>query len=156
MKINNKKLFLKYAIPCAETLVKRGQINQERLNELIEKIVKNKKIFDEDVDMFKVAKAHSTILAKELGKDEIDEEVIEKYFLEKHDEVVDERFEQMNDFDPDKCRIKNGKVLSIGNGEALVETTKNKSSYRIDFVPDIKRGDFVIVHRDFIVRKISK
>jgi hypothetical protein len=153
MKVKDKDLFMRYAIPCADTLVKRGSITQEKLVELIGKMACGKMFSDEDTDIFKVAKVHCTLMAKKSGKSEIDSEIIEEYFLERHDEVVDDRFKLMGDFDPERCRVKSGEVMSVADRKALVKTRKGESEYRTDFIPGVKKGDTVIVHRDFIVKK---
>jgi hypothetical protein len=153
MKVTDKKLFMRYAIPCADTLVERGNITQGRLDDLIRKMVSGLEFTGDDISIFKVAKAHCTMIAKRNGKKEIDAEVIEEYFLGKHDKVVDERYEQMRDFDPERCRIYTGKVLLVKDGKATVETPKGRSEFRADFLPDVMKGDSVIVHRDFIVKR---
>ena len=84
----------------------------------------------------------------------IDADIIEEYFLGKHDQVVDERFELMGDFDPERCRIYEGTIISINDDKALVKLEKKESEYRTDFVSDVKVGDKVIVHRDFVVKII--
>ena len=156
MIVKDRRLFLSYAIPCANTLMERGSITKEGIDELLNAIINERPIEDKDVDIFKVAKAHCTVIAKSLGKDVIDTEVIEEYFLRKHDEVVDERYAQMGDFDPETCRIFSGRVVSINSGFANVDTIRGNGRYRIDFTPKIKTNDYVIVHRDFVVRKSSK
>lgn len=155
MNQEEKQLFMKFAIPCADTLIERDEITQDVMDGLIKKIVDGDEILDEEIAIFKVANSHCRFLAKKNSKDEIDTETIEQYFLGMHDEVVDDRFKQMGDFDPETCRIFSGKVVSV-NGLATVETINDESEYRKDFVPEIKAGDLVLVHRNFIVKKISK
>ncbi len=154
--IKNRQLFFKYAVPCAETLVHRGQKTQKFVDDLVEDISKNKEIESDCEENFKVAYAMCKLLAKRKNKKEIDDEIIREYYLFNHDEMVDKRFEQMGDFDPTECRIYSGQVIDISGNIASVKTILGTKKYRIDYNKDMKRGDFVTVHRKFVVEKISK
>ncbi len=155
-KISNRLLFFKYAVPCAETFVKRGTINKEEYKDLIEQVRNGKEPEKNRENIFKVAMANLTFLALERNKDKIDDDTIREYFLFKHDKVVDDRFELMGDFNPDKCRTYPGIVRKLENDNASVEIPNGIYSYRTDFVKNLKVNDIVVTHRDFIVEKISK
>jgi len=155
MRISNLKLFLKYALPCAETLVERGQVSPDYVDSAIEAVAGGKEIPPGVEKIFKTALENCEILAKSSKKDSIDEEIIRNYFLFNHDSTVDSRFCAMGDFDPIECRTYPGKVLEIKGKIATVETPLMTFDYRTDFVPDLKVNDFVVVHRDFVIEKIS-
>jgi len=138
---------MKYALPCAGTLVKRGNVRQQYIDELIECVKLNKKIPKDAEKMFKVAFAACSLIAIDSGKKTIDESIVRKYFLSKHDEVIDKRYVEMGDFNPDMCRVRKCIAERIENGFAFV----GKRRFRTDFVPYVKNGDNVITHWDFIV-----
>jgi len=149
----SRKLFFRYAIPCSETLAKRGVITQKYQRSLVRFIILNKKIPKNAENIFKIASSMCKKTAKKLGKKSIDKEVVRKYFLFGHDKVVDRRYKIFKDFDPMLCRLYSGKVLVSGN-RALVKTIAGDKEYRTSL--RIKKGDYVVVHRDFVVEKISK
>lgn len=156
VKIKNRLLFFKYAVPCAETLVKRGQKDQIFVDDLVKRISENKKIQNKCEENFKVAYAMCKLLAKRKHKKEIDDEIIREYYLFNHDEMVDKRFEQMGDFDPTECRVYSGKVIGIVDGMARVKTILGIKKYKIDYNQNLKIGEFVTVHRKFVVEVISQ
>ena len=156
MEIEDRLLFLKYALPCAGTLVKRGIVSQEHVDNLIELVSKGKLPEDNAENIFKVANAMCSVIAMRMGKKKVDSEVIRRYFLREHDKVVEERFEQMRDFNPDDCKTHSGSVVGVRGGFATVETSLGRKGYRDDFVKDLKEGDKVVVHYGFIVEKLSE
>lgn len=149
----SRKLFFRYAVPCSETLAKREVITQKYQKSLVKSVILNKKIPKDAENIFKVASSMCEKTAKKLGKKSIDKEVVRRYFLFGHDKVVDRRYKIFKDFDPMLCRLYSGKVLVSGN-RALVQTITGDKEYRTSLI--VKKGDYVVVHRDFIVEKISK
>ena len=157
MKIEEKSraLFMKYALPCAGTLVKRGIITQETLDNLLH-IVKNNKEIPEGAEKIPaVAFAACSLIAMDKGKKEIDEAVIHDYFLFNHDDMIDKRYEEMGDFDPVACRTRVGSVLSTELEKASVLTDLGPKDFRTDFC-DVHENDNVVTHWDFIVEKIDR
>jgi len=143
-------------LPCAYTFVKRGKLKKEELDKIIENFSRGnlpKKGFEE---IFAVANAMLKIIAKKMGKEAIDAQVLRQYYLVDHDKVVDQRFEEVGDFDPIACKIRIGEVLAVSGSKAKVKTEFGLKEYRTYFVKDVKVGDKVIVHYDFIVEKFSE
>jgi len=154
-KVTNKRLFLKYAFPCGKVLVSRGNITKEFLDEIKESIVKNKPLKEDYIKPFKVALFFSSDIAKKQGKKIIDEEVIHKYYLEGHDEVVEWRADLKPDIVVSSCRIKPGKILNT-NKDATVKTPIGTMEVKLDFIPNAKIGDFITVHYDYGCEIISE
>jgi hydrogenase expression/formation protein HypC len=48
------------------------------------------------------------------------------------------------------------KVTEINDKKALVEADGIKYSANIEFLPDIKPGDYVIVHAGFAIQKLDE
>jgi hydrogenase maturation factor len=159
MDFKNKEsrlLFFKYAIPCAETLAKRGVITQRYRKKLMKNVIFNKKIPKDTEKFFKIAYAMCEKIARRAKKKSIDENVVRRYFLFEHDKVVDSRYESFKDFNPLQCRVFPGKILKIKNKEALIKTIIGKKKYRTNFIQNLRIGDCVVVHRSFTVEKISE
>lgn len=156
MEIADRELFLKYALPCANTLVKRGAVTQDLVDQLIAAVSEHKTIPEGSEKIFKVALPICELMARKMKKDRIDVEVIRKYFLLEHSRIVDLRHKAMKDFDPMMCKTHMGKVIDVRKDVAIVETKIGKLNCRIDFAPDVRIGERVVVHNKFIVEKINE
>lgn len=162
MKIADKMLFLRYAMPCVSTFVTRGKVSQEEADHMIEQ-VSHGKVPETAMNLFKVAHAMCEVTAGEMNKKVIDAEVTRQYFHVKHNDVVNSDYALMHDFNPDCCKIHIGKVMAVDAGRATVETKIETElgqetmvkPYRTDFCK-VKVGDEVVVHYDFIVERASE
>jgi hydrogenase maturation factor len=155
MNARDRILFLRYALPCAGTLVKRGSTTQGNVDRLVSKVSRNIAPEDGSEKIFVVANAMCRAIARQMGKKSVDADVIRKYFLLEHSKVVDERFELMKDFSPAECRTYPGRIVSMGAGSAIVETPRGRKKYRTILAKGIKNGDIVSVHYDFVIEKID-
>jgi hydrogenase maturation factor len=152
----SRLLFLMYALPCSETLVKRGVISQSYRRRLMKAIFLNKKIPENSEKIFKVANLMCEKIARKLGKKSIDENIVRKYFLFEHDKIVDKRYKIFRDFDPLACRLYSGKVINIKNRKATVQTIVRRKKYGMYPFQNLKTGDYVVVHRNIIIEKINE
>ncbi len=152
----DRLLFLRYALPCAGTLVKRGNVTKQYVDRLVEQVSRNEAPGAGAENMFKVANAMCDSIAERMGKPSTDAEVIRRYFLFEHSRVVDDRFNLMKDFNPVDCRTYAGRVIRAGDGSAVVETRLGQKVYRTIFAKDVRKNDMVVVHFDFVVEKVSK
>lgn len=151
----DRLLFLRYALPCASTLVRRGNVTQDHVSNLTKMVSQNKIPPEGSESMFVVANAMCDKIAKRMGKSQVDSEVIRTYFLLEHSEVVDDRFKLMKDFNPVDCKTYPGKVISTGSQTAVVETSLGRKDCKMIFAPDVKEGDDVVVHYDYIIERIT-
>jgi len=159
MDFENEKarlLFLRYALPCAETLIKRGIVSKDYIRKLMKNISFNEKIPKDSERIFKTANLMCIKIAKKLGKKSIDEIAIRKYFLFEHDKIVDKRYKIFRDFDSLACMTYPGRILNLKNRRALVQTTIGKKKYKTNLIQGLKTGDNVVVHRNFVVEKINE
>ena len=120
--IKDKELFLRYAIPCGDVLVKRGELRHDLLQELNDSVANGQEIDMPVGKIFKVASRMCTILAKRMGKSEIDAEVIRRYFLLEHEKAIEWRKKLRPDISVKDCLVYPGKVLKIDFDKALVKT----------------------------------
>jgi hypothetical protein len=153
---NSRSLWFRYAAPCGKVFVKRGIISEVYFNNLIDSVAKNEiptgaeKTFDFALKM-------CNGVAQKLHKRKIDEEVVREYFWIAHDRAAKLRYEKFHDFDLNECIVYPGRVLSdVKSKRTLVSTPIKSFNYRSDFVPDLKKGDDVTVHYEFIAEVISK
>jgi hydrogenase maturation factor len=155
MQIDDRLLFLRYALPCSDDLINNRIATQERIDRLM-KLVSEDKLPEEGAEnIFKVGVAMCTIIAMKAGKKTIDAEVIRQYFLMEHNKAVDEQFKLRKDFNPVECKTYAGKVDEVGVNFALVSTPIGLKRCRTDFAKNLKEGDSVAVHSGFAVERIS-
>lgn len=137
--LNSRKLFLRYAAPCAE--------DTENIKE---EIRKGKTSLDLG-EMFPTAINALKIMAKEKDSEEIDEDQVREYFWFKHAEVL-----QQNTKDKEKiqkCLVLPGKLLdsnraSLINGEVREVNT--------DLLNEPIEKDRVTVHYSYVAEKIQQ
>ena len=153
MKITNKELFLKYAIPCGDVLVKRGDLKQETLDRIRERVIKKQRVEDDLERVFPIAVRMCRLIAKKLGKGVIDPETIRQYFWHEHAKAVEWRAEIYPDIPKKECLTYPARVLKPGKNP-LVETPMGEKRAKPDFVPGLKKDEWVIIHYDYIVEKI--
>lgn len=154
--IRDRELFLRYAIPCGEVLVKRGDLRKDLLFRMNDSVKNGGELEYPIEDVFKVASRMCTILAKQMGRKEIDSEVIRRYFLVEHDRAIAWRKQVKPDIDLKECSVKPGKVLRIDPESVLVQTRMGEKAYRNDFVRGLKVNDWVSVHYDYIDEKLKR
>ncbi|MGA3020946.1 MAG: hypothetical protein ABSD68_03290 [Candidatus Micrarchaeales archaeon] len=164
MNIEDKLLFLKYALPsivgktgslgsCSGAPVK---FSESQIDSFVKQVSESKVPDIEIEKTFKVATAMCTHIAMRMGKSSIDSEVIREYFLFEHNSVVDERSELRRTFDSVACKVHAGRIISMERGLATVETDAiGKKEYDTSFLKDAKVGELVAVHFNYITERIS-
>ena len=155
MQIDDRLLFLRYALPCSDELVGKNVVAQERIDSLMKLVSENKLPEEGAENIFKVGIAMCTVIAMKEGKKTIDSDVIRQYFLMEHNRAVDEQFQLRKDFNHVECKTYAGKVVKVEANSALVRTPIGIKNCRTDFARNLKEGDNVAVHFGFAVEKIS-
>jgi len=141
---------MKYALPCSDTLIKRGEVDENYIKKLFEIVKSGKDIPKNSEKIFKVAYSFCKKIGEKINKDPMDEDVIRRYFLYEHDDVVEKiGYEQ-------SCKVYPGLCLKIENGLAKIITPIGVNFYKMDFLPDLKENEYVVVHREFVVERVSK
>lgn len=154
--IEDRELFLRYAVPCGQVLVKRGDLREEVLDHLSESVSQGRRIDVPVENIFKVASRMCTIIAKRMGKDSIDAEVIRKYFLREHDKAIEWRRRIKPDINVRDCSVKAGKIKRIADGSAVVKTKMGELVCKTDFDRKLRESDWVSVHYDYIGEKLKR
>ena len=88
MEVTDIRLFLKYSLPCASTLIRRG-LNKAYAEGLIYAVANNGTIPEGCEKIFDDALMICESIAQKRGKTNVDEEVIRHYFLKVHPKFVD-------------------------------------------------------------------
>jgi hypothetical protein len=153
--IKDKELFLRYAIPCGEVLVNRGELKAGLLKKVTEAVENGQEVDAPVEDIFRVASRMCTIIAKRMGKTEIDEEVIRRYFLIEHEKAIRWRKLVRPDISVKDCKVYPAKVLKIDGNGALVRTPVGGKRLKDGFEKDLKKGDWVSAHYDYIPEKLK-
>jgi len=154
--IKDKPLFLRYAIPCGEVLVKRGELERQTLLSLNE-ATREKLEIDYPIEkIFPVASKMCTIIARQMGKREIDAEVIRRYFLIEHEKAIKWRQKVRPELKIEECLVYPARVLRIDDKNIFVKTPLGEKFLRPDFAKGIKVNDWVSVHYDYVVEKIKQ
>ena len=153
--IADKELFLKYAIPCGRVLVERGTLDSKVLERLHRNVTYERDIRERVEECFPVASKMTSIIARRMGKDSVDAEVIRKYFLLEHKKAVDWRARLFPDIRKEECIVYPARVLEAGN-KIVVNTPVGERAVRDDFVKGLKRNDWVTVHYDFVGEMIDR
>ncbi|MBN1896258.1 MAG: hypothetical protein JW789_00835 [Candidatus Aenigmarchaeota archaeon] len=156
--IKNRDLFLRYAVPCGDVLVRRGELDKKLLDEMGNAVRSGRDVDFPIEDKFKVASRMCTILAKRMQKDVIDDEVIRKYFLVEHEKAILWRKQIKPDIDVRECKVYAGKVRKIEDNRALVHTPLGEIMLRTDFREGLKlkEGDWISKHYGYISEKLSQ
>jgi len=151
----SKELFLKYAIPCGNVLIKRKKLSKEKINEIKEKLLKGKEVRGIE-NTFRIAANMCYIISKKMRKKGIDKSVIRKYFWNEHSRAINWRHKIYKDFDPQLCKVYPGRVIKMKKaGKVLVLTPIGKRRLRKEFIPDLAINDLVTVHYNYCIEKIN-
>lgn len=148
--------FLRYAFPCSHILrTLRKEIGEEDYEKMKLATV-NEVVLPRDYleRVFHRAFERMGKIAHELGKDRWDRDVIEEYFVKRHNAFVDasENPEQFKD----QCRVHIAEIKEITGGEMVVAYGSGKSrKVRRDYVPGVSVGDKVTIHYSYAVEKVE-
>lgn len=153
--IKDKELFLRYAIPCGGVLVDRGSVSQKTMDQLKGDLLSGRPIGQDLGKIFQVGVRMLNLLAYRRGKTAIDQNTIRRYFWFEHPDCVREQAKTHPDVVPEQCIVLPARVLKAGK-ETLVRTPLDDRKVKQDFVPDIKPGEWVMVHYSYIVERITE
>jgi len=108
--------------------------------------------------VYDVACKHMRRVAKEMRKDMWSIAVIDRYFLEEHNRMIDENEDFAMKLTPSLkklCKCSKAKVLGVIDEFLKVEVGRDIRTVSAVFVPDAKPGDTVIVHYGYAVKMIT-
>lgn len=157
-------LFLRYALPsavgregepgsCSGDIISASKADPK----LVEQVSRGELPGIDIRSNFRVAACWCDIIAKELGRESIDDDVIRAYFWFIHDAVIDRRVNAGEKFDSAACRVLFGSISDVDSalGSSRVETPFGKIECNTVLVDDPKVGDRVATHFNYITEKVS-
>jgi hypothetical protein len=150
-------VYLRFALQCCDSPINRVHISVEEEETAIGLVSQGKLPERGFEKKFRQAYAVCTIIAKEMGKEEIDSEVVLRYFLQLHNPNLDRDLEMGYTFrDSVDCKTYPGKIKKIDDDSAVVDTPVGEIVCRRVFALDLKEGALVAVHRNTIAIPISE
>jgi len=144
-------LFIKYAYPCSFVLLSRKEITKKEHN-LLYKSAKDEKLY------LPIEKIESIFWrAMEFVGSIKNMQAVRKYWNFEHNKIL--RLEKIKILDEKlfkECMIIPCEVVSVGKNNATVKSEffEGYINLKNDFV-DVKTGDKVIKHYDYVCEKIS-
>ncbi len=154
MMVEDPELFLRYAIPCGNVLVRRGCLDKRVLNKLENGVVLERSFRGDVSRFFPVASKLCQYIASQLGKEKIDSEVIRRYFLIEHKKAVLWRAKHFPDINVKECIVYPGRVINIIKDKIEVNTPAGRKIVKNIFIPEVNKNDWVTVHYDFACERI--
>lgn len=153
--ITPEAYFIKYAYPCSHILCTvRGEVTQEQFKQMEDAAINNKTMDRAFLEKaFFRAFARIELVAKDMGKDKWDTQVIKEYFTVRHNPVLD-KSDYPETF-KDMCRVNIGKVIAFEGDEIIVQYgVDSQRKVKKDYLPDIKIGDKVTIHWQYAIEKL--
>ncbi len=95
-----------------------------------------------------------TLLARDMGKKEIDRDVIRRYFLFEHGKAVMWRSRFFPDVNPRDCLVYPARVLD-SRDRLMLRTPLGERIAKNSFETELRRNDWVSIHYDQIAERID-
>ncbi|MEM5872519.1 MAG: hypothetical protein QXD55_01525 [Candidatus Aenigmatarchaeota archaeon] len=131
---NDRKYFLMYALTSKDHKI---EDREKLLNELL-----NGKLENGLEEKFTTGVVNCLKLAKKRGKEKIDEKVIDEYFVN----GIHNKFSN--------CKAYRGVVMNLNENNVSVQTQEGIKNYN-SIVKNLKIGNVVIVHGDYVIKVIK-
>ncbi|MCD6547062.1 MAG: hypothetical protein J7K22_00750 [Nanoarchaeota archaeon] len=140
MEIRDKLIFLRYCAPCVDDFVMQGLMTKDYANEILN-ATKRGEVLPGSEKYFDFAYLTCERIAKRLGKDCIDAEVIRTYYLKHHNNIV-------KIHKPIACSVEECKINISKEIDGLKTCFFNKD--------ELKTNEIIIVHRGYVVDLLTK
>jgi hypothetical protein len=127
-------LFLSYAF----TSIDKDHIIPEDYRGFVLKDIKHNEHIEDIEDFFTTGLINCLKLSRMKGKEKIDEETINRYFLGGHNKISD-------------CKAYEGIVIKVNKRTAKIKTNEGTNTYRTILEPNIEVGNNVIVHGKYVI-----
>jgi len=159
-------LLVRYALGCADDLVKERKMDPKAAEDLKRKVFENRPATEADAQKFAVAYLKCSSLARRMGKSSIDVGIVRAYFFipSEHSAFVDAVFKADTasgvkwGFEPSECKLQEGTVVKVGRGSAVVRAfIDGKGTEKMCRNPlsHLKGGEAVVFHRGYVVEELS-
>ena len=154
--MNPEVFFLKYAYPCSYILLQRKEISEEQLENLRQAAIKGLVIPKEKLEkIYFRAFEKITPIAKDLGKDKWDLEVLKEYFITRHNEVIDKGMYAYAKAPPvlkELCKVHKAKIIDKKDNILIVQYSQGKiRPVNNELVPEAEIGETVTIHYGYAI-----
>ena len=151
--------FLKYAFPCANTLLCNNQITKKEFKELQKDVLEGKTVHRERLlKLFPAAFRRISEVADKINKCVWDSEVIRHYFIDEHNEYIDRGEGNYKNFPKtfrNFCKVYKAEIVKKEGRFLSVKYNSMKREVLADLVPEAEKGDVVTIHQGYAVEKIE-
>ncbi len=137
MDIVDKLIFLRYSAPCIDDFVMQGLMTRDYANEILE-ATKRCEVLPNSEIQFDLAYLMCERVAKKLGKEVIDTEVIRSYYLILHNKL-----------------LKIHKPIACSEEECRIEIANNISDLNTSFFEKMDKP-LIVTHRNYVVDLLTK
>jgi len=161
-----EQYFFHYALPCADVLLSLNRITKEQYDKLQRKFQDREVPSREELEKaFEKAFFRIKRLAQSLGLNYWDMRVMQKYWIEEHNRVIDAGeglYGKCSETLKDICRVHESRIIDKKtlNGKTLFvveydsgNITRTRTVFA-DFVPEMHKGDRIRIHHSFAIEKI--
>ena len=154
---STRLIFLKFALQCCGSPINRPRISVEDEANAIALVARGKLPEQGFEKRFLQAYGLCAITAMDMGKKEIDTDVVLEYYLQLHNPGLDRDLEMGYTFlDSIDCKVYPGTIKKTEGDSAIVDTPVGEMACRRVFAMDLKEGALVAVHRNTIAIAISE
>jgi len=160
-----EQYFLRYAFPCAHILLDRGKISDDEYQRLRRAAVTGDDLpsVNELASIFTAAADRLRVVAQKLGLDVWDRRVVEAYFKQYHNNIIDEgdgMYARASQLFCELCKVKELPVLEkkIVDGTVWLRVRDRavRDGYRwveSPYFSNVSVNDVVTVHQSIAVEK---
>ncbi len=154
-----EQIFLRYSFPCAHKLVEMGSITKEQFSELEKATLENKSLDRSKLMMlFPAAFRRLAEVAGKLHRDIWDEGLIRDYFINYHNEYIDERdgnYKYFGETFCNFCKVHQGEVMEKIDSFLKVKVPGGNMDVLSDLLPDADVGDRITIHQGYAIEKLD-
>jgi hypothetical protein len=133
----SRVLFLKYAFT---SLDKEHLFSEDYREQVLNDIRNGEQIEEVEESLFQTGVINCLKLSKRKGKEKIDKETIDQYFLGPHNNISE-------------CKAHRGVVMKV-NGEVVIQTSEGQRKYKTTLEPNLEIGKVVTIHGDYVIKVV--
>jgi len=157
--ISPERYFLMYAYPCIRNLQHEHKLSKEDAKNLERILFENKAIKREYLEScFPSAFKRIKIVAEQMNRDYWDMDVLRKYWLEEHNRFIDagdgDYARALASF-KELCKVHKAEVIDKKDNILSVKYDGIIRKVFATLVPDVKKGDKVMIHLAFAIEKVD-
>tara|TARA_Y100000310_G_scaffold343478_1_gene451309 strand:+ start:2352 stop:2828 length:477 start_codon:yes stop_codon:yes gene_type:complete len=158
--MNPEVYFLKYAFPCSFILRQRNEISQQQYDQLEKSAINNITLPKELLEKtFHRAFERIEKLASKNNKDKWDLDIIKQYFLQHHNELINDgmyTYAEAPETLKELCKVKKAKVTEIKDDILIVEIENKPRPVMNSLTPNAKIGDLITIHYGYAVEVLNQ